>query len=107
MLINNILYSKMYFFRQFGGVEETLGLIAGTSSCHMALAPSPLSTPGVWGPYCGAVLPSLWLLEGGQTAVGSLIDHLIKRHPAYEAAAKGRSIIEQRFLKIQIIFSKS
>lgn len=40
----------------------------------------------MWGPYFSAVLPGLWLLEGGQTAVGSLLDHLVETHPAYERA---------------------
>ena len=53
--------------------------------------------PGVWGPYYSAILPEFWLLEGGQTAVGSLIDHIMESHPAYqeavaEAAAKSKPV---------------
>lgn len=53
----------------FAGEPKTIGrhlaLIAGTSSCLMALSPDLRSVPGVWGPYFGAVLPGLWLNEGG------------------------------------------
>lgn len=39
--------------------------------------------PGIWGPYYSAILKGFWLHEGGQSSVGSLIDHLITSHPAY------------------------
>ena len=68
-------------------VDERLGMICGTSNCHMALSPNPVRVAGVWGPYYSAVLPEMWLLEGGQTAVGSLIDHLLEGHLAYDEAA--------------------
>lgn len=41
--------------------------------------------PGVWGPYYNAMIPGLWLLEGGQSATGMLIDHVINTHPAANA----------------------
>lgn len=58
-------------------ITERLALIAGTSSCHMAVAEKPNFVPGVWGPYYSAMIPDLWLAEGGQSATGSLIDHVI------------------------------
>lgn len=67
-------------------MEEQLSLIAGTSSCHMLLSSKPTLVPGVWGPYFSAILPNLWLLEGGQTAVGKLLDHILETHPAFELA---------------------
>ena len=69
-------------------MNETLGLISGTSNCHMALNSNPVRVPGVWGPYLSAVLPGMWCLEGGQSAVGSLIDHMLQTHPAYAAALR-------------------
>ncbi len=68
-----------------GGLDERIAMIAGTSSCHMALAPEPRPIPGVWGPYYGAVAPGLWLNEGGQSATGALLDHILQWH------AEGRS----------------
>ncbi|SEE35804.1 FGGY-family pentulose kinase [Rhizobiales bacterium GAS191] len=67
---------------QEGSVERHLGLIAGTSSCVMALAREARPTPGIWGPYFGAVLPEYWVNEGGQSATGALLDHIIRAHGA-------------------------
>ena len=46
----------------------------------MAFAPAPRMTPGVWGPYLGAPLPGLWMNEGGQSASGALLDHILRLH---------------------------
>ncbi|MDE2582774.1 MAG: FGGY-family carbohydrate kinase [Rhodospirillales bacterium] len=69
-------------------LARRLALIAGTSSCHMAVSPEPRFVAGVWGPYFGAMLPGLWLNEGGQSATGALIDHVITGHPAYPELAE-------------------
>ena len=60
-----------------------LGLICGTSTCHMALNRFPKMIPGVWGPYFSAMIPNIYLNEAGQSATGKLIDFLIKSHPAF------------------------
>jgi FGGY-family pentulose kinase len=80
-------------------MNETLALIGGTSSCHMAVSEEPRFIPGVWGPYFGAMIPGMWLNEGGQSATGALIDHVISDHGAYAellrtAEQSGRSVYE-------------
>ncbi|XP_068082500.1 FGGY carbohydrate kinase domain-containing protein isoform X2 [Anabrus simplex] len=62
--------------------DTRLCLICGTSTCHMAISKDPVFVPGVWGPYFSAMVPSLFLNEGGQSATGKLIDHIIETHPA-------------------------
>jgi FGGY-family pentulose kinase len=62
-------------------LEERMALICGTSTCHMAVSRNPLFIPGIWGPYYSAMIPDMWLTEGGQSATGSLIDHIIFSHP--------------------------
>ena len=54
----------------------------------MAQTENEVHVPGVWGPYLDAMLPGLWLLEGGQSVSGKLIDHIIDTHPASESVKK-------------------
>jgi FGGY-family pentulose kinase len=61
-------------------LEERVALIGGTSSCHMAVSRDPKFVNGVWGPYWSAMVPGMWLTEGGQSATGALIDHTIDTH---------------------------
>lgn len=68
--------------------ESTLAIIGGTSSCHMAVSTTPVFVDGVWGPYWGAMVPGMWLSEGGQSSVGSLIDHVIRDHVFYPQLMK-------------------
>lgn len=62
-------------------ITKRLALISGTSSCHMAVSPQANFIPGLWGPYYSAMVPEMWLAEGGQSATGSLVDHIIFSHP--------------------------
>jgi FGGY-family pentulose kinase len=70
------------FADDVASISRHLALIAGTSSCVMAMSPDPQPFAGVWGPYFGVALPGLWLSEGGQSATGALLDHIIRVHAA-------------------------
>jgi len=61
-------------------LETRLALIGGTSTCHMAVSSTPRFIRGIWGPYFSAMVPGFWLTEGGQSATGALIDHIISSH---------------------------
>jgi FGGY-family pentulose kinase len=61
-------------------LETRVALIGGTSSCHMAVSREAKWVPGVWGPYFSAMVPGMWLTEGGQSATGALVDHVIFSH---------------------------
>lgn len=76
-------------------LETRLALIAGTSCCHMASSVKPVFVPGVWGPYYSAMVPELYLNEGGQSTAGKLLDHITLTHgatPELEAVAKERGV---------------
>ena len=63
--------------------RRRLALILGTSSSCMALSDEPRFIDGVWGPHFGALTPNQWLIDGGQSAFGGAIDHLLRLHPAF------------------------
>jgi len=80
-------------------MEARLALVGGTSSCHMAVSRQARFIPGVWGPYYSAMIPGMWLTEGGQSATGALIDHVIVSHARAaelqaQAGATGRTVYE-------------
>jgi FGGY-family pentulose kinase len=78
-----------------GPVDDRIGLIAGTSTCHMALSPEPRFIGGVWGPYWGAVVPGMWVNEGGQSATGALLDHIIALTGRRAEPETHRALIER------------
>jgi ribulokinase len=53
--------------------EGQMAVIIGSSSCHLTLTRKAHYFPGIWGPYEGAVLPDMWLIETGQTTTGSIL----------------------------------
>lgn len=63
-------------------VGSNVALIAGTSSCLVTLTPKRMPGHSLWGPYWEAVLPGHWLVEGGQSATGALLDHVVRMHAA-------------------------
>jgi D-ribulokinase len=90
-----------------GTLESRMAYIFGTSACSMASTVQPAFVKGVWGPYYSAMLPGYWLNEGGQSAAGAAIDHLIQLHPAakqfeQEARQNGLSLVEWLEKKAQL-----
>ena len=85
-----------------------IALIMGTSACAMTLTRQAAFVDGVWGPYDSVMVPRYWLLEGGQSAYGAALDHLVTLHPAYgeataAAKANGQSVLgylEQRAVEL-------
>lgn len=51
-----------------------LGVIMGTSFVHLCLSDEKPDMKGIWGPYDGAVLDNMWLLEGGQISASGLVN---------------------------------
>jgi D-ribulokinase len=66
---------------------DRLAYVMGTSACIMATTTEPRFVPGIWGPYFSSMIPGLWLNEGGQSAAGAGLDHLVRSHPAYAEAS--------------------
>ncbi|WP_316188788.1 FGGY-family carbohydrate kinase [Bradyrhizobium sp. SZCCHNS1054] len=96
--------------READGAEvnvcERLAYIMGTSACIMATTVEPCFVPGVWGPYYQGMVPGFWLNEGGQSAAGAAIDHLLRSHPCYgeaSAAARAQGIDVIDYLERRII----
>lgn len=75
-------------FGVLGGVsggeklETSVALIGGTSSCVVAFTKQPRPGRSLWGPYYEAIFPDHWLVEGGQSAAGALLDHIVRMHAA-------------------------
>jgi D-ribulokinase len=69
-----------------GDPTACLGYVFGTSSCTMTTTRDAAFVPGVWGPYYNAMVSDAWLVEGGQSAAGAAIDHLLTLHPAHAEA---------------------
>jgi D-ribulokinase len=78
-----------------GEPARNLAYVFGTSSCTMTSTLEPVFVPGVWGPYFSAMVPGMWLNEGGQSAAGAAIEQLLSFHPASaeaQALAQARGV---------------
>lgn len=53
-----------------------LALITGSSHLQFGVSGQPQHAPGLWGTYKDAVYPDRYILEGGQTSTGSIINWL-------------------------------
>jgi len=82
-----------------------LAAVAGTSTCHLAMSSKPVFVNGVWGPYRDVLLPDYWMAEGGQSATGELLKHVLETHPAHHEAlslASTRSLNIYDFLNAHL-----
>ncbi|QWW71614.1 FGGY-family carbohydrate kinase [Rhizobium sp. WYJ-E13] len=84
------------------GPQANLGYVFGTSSCTMTSTSEPAFVPGVWGPYYSAMVPGMWLNEGGQSAAGAAIDHLLSFHPA---AAEARELSKRNGVPLPVLLA--
>ncbi len=73
---------------------KRMALVMGSSTCHLALCAEARFGSNVWGPFPDAVIKGTWVLEGGQTATGSIVkwfaDNFACREQV-EAKKRGRS----------------
>lgn len=53
-----------------------LALITGSSHLQFGVTEAPINAPGVWGSYADIVYPGRYIVEGGQTSTGSIINWL-------------------------------
>ena len=51
-----------------------LALITGSSHLQFGVTDAPLHAQGVWGSYADIVYPGRYIVEGGQTSTGSIIN---------------------------------
>ncbi len=84
------------------GPEANLGYVFGTSSCTMTSTSQPAFVPGVWGPYYSAMVPGMWLNEGGQSAAGAAIDQLLSFHPA---AAEAKDLSKRNGVPLPVLLA--
>jgi len=75
------------------GVTEpgSVAIVLGTSAVQMALSECPVFHPAIWGPYPDAVVPNLWLIEGGQVSAGSILAWF-RDNLATDAVAEAREL---------------
>lgn len=57
-------------------------------SLYERVSDSSNTTDGisVWGPYREVLIPGYWIAEGGQSATGALLHHVLTSHAAHPAA---------------------
>ena len=82
------------------GLEDASSRIAsvtGTSTCHLVINKKAIYTKGfcrpkektnhsIWGPFRDVLIPGYWMAEGGQSATGALLHHVLSNHAAYPVA---------------------
>jgi L-ribulokinase len=81
----------------------TLVAIMGTSICHIVLADSAPSIPGMCGVVRDGVVPGLFGYEAGQAAVGDLFGWFVEQAvpPVYHERARARGISVHEVLEAE------
>jgi FGGY-family pentulose kinase len=64
------------------GTGRATAIVAGTSTAVLCMAREAVQLSGIWGPFRGAIIPGVAVVEGGQSAAGALLDHIIRNHAA-------------------------
>ena len=62
-----------------------MALITGSSHLHVALIDKEIHSKGMWGTYPDAILPGKFMLEGGQTSTGSIVNWIKNQLCGYYA----------------------
>ena len=92
-----VLGSVGSFAGEAESIESHFALVGGTSSCVVAISREKRPGNGLWGPYFDVLLPGHWLVEGGQSASGALLDYVVRMHAAGgdPVSARHQAIIER------------
>lgn len=85
-----------------GDATANMAYVFGTSSCTMTTTQEPVFIPGVWGPYYSAMVPGMWLNEGGQSAAGAAIDQLLSLHPA---AIQAKALAKEQHKSLPVMLA--
>ncbi len=79
--------------------------VLGTSTCDMAVAPAEArlaDIPGICGMVPGSIVPGLWGVEAGQSAVGDIFDWFVRRlAPAEFAGPDGHGRLSDAAAELQ------
>lgn len=62
-------------------LETRIAWVVDARASYLSVASKARLLPGFWGPHYSALVPGLWLMEGGQHAAAALLDHAIAAHP--------------------------
>ena len=55
------------------------------------MSEGPVFIDGIWGPYRDVLIPGFWMTEGGQSATGKLLTHVLESYPAYQVLVTAMS----------------